>query len=199
MSANSTFFYVEANVVCTILFVIMLVRSLRGVDNQTKQRFFNIVLLCHICYFINDSFWMLIMNEYLPKNRITVSIVNLLNAIFLLGLGCLYYIYIELEHKNTKLEDKRIRNFIQLPAIIVSILDVVLFLFFNRLMINENNDVTTFYTIMFILFPTIYLLMACIRSGISFPAVSSSALTAAFLAIPLVKKLFLVSKYRSIV
>ena len=35
MSGNYTFFYVEANLFCVVLFVIMLVRSLRGVDNQT--------------------------------------------------------------------------------------------------------------------------------------------------------------------
>ena len=164
MNGNYTFFYVEANLFCVVLFVIMLVRSLLGVDNQIKQRFFNIVLLCHICYFINDSLWILIMNEYLPKNRITVSFANLLNAIYLLGLACLFYIYIELEHKNPKLEDKKIRNYIQLPAIVFSILHVILFLFFNKTMIDDELNVTIFYYGLFVLIPTVYLMMACVRS-----------------------------------
>ena len=56
MNGNYSFFYVEANIVCIILFVTMLVRNLRSVDKQAKQRYFNVVLFCHICYFISLCF-----------------------------------------------------------------------------------------------------------------------------------------------
>ena len=166
MNGNYSFFYVEANIVCIILFVTMLVRNLRSVDKQVKQRYFNVVLFCHICYFISDSFWILILNEYLPKNRITVSLVNLINAIILLGLACLWNIYVEFDQNYPRIQDKKVRYNIQVPAIVFLFIHIIIFLFFNKTVVDENCNVTPFYFLIFAGLPIIYLVLSIIRSCI---------------------------------
>jgi diguanylate cyclase (GGDEF)-like protein len=166
MNGNYSFFYVEANIVCIILFVTMLARNLRSVDKQTKQRYFNVVLLCHIGYFISDSFWILILNEYLPKNRFTVSLVNLSNAIILLGLACLWNIYVEFDQNYPKVQDKTVRHNIQAPAVVFSFINVIIFLFFNKTVVDESFNVTPFYYVVLAGVPLIYLILSIVRSAI---------------------------------
>ena len=161
-----TLFYVEANFVCLVIFVLMLMRSLRGVDHQAKQRFFNIVLMCHINYFICDSFWILILNEFLPKNRFTCSLVNLGNSVILLALCCFWFTYVEMDQKAEYILDRKKRYLVQLPAIILSILDVIIFIFFPSLMLSKTNDMTFFYTLSFAVVPVIYIIVAVVKSFI---------------------------------
>ena len=164
MELTYPIFYVEANVVCLIIFVMMLTRSLRGVDQQTKQRFFNIVLACHIMYFICDSFWVLILYDYLPKNRFSTSLVNCGNAIILLSICCLWFVYVEMDQKATYIENDRKRLLVQIPAIFFAIVNVVLFIFFPSLMLDENYNTTFFCTIMFALVPILYIVVAVFKS-----------------------------------
>lgn len=164
MKAAFTLFYIEANIVCLILFVLMLMRSIRGVDRQTKQRFFNIVLVCHILYFLCDSFWILVLNEYLPKNRLSSSLVNCGNSIILLILCCFWFIYVELDQKATYIEDRKMQLLVQAPVVFFSLLNVILFIFAPSIMLDENYDMTTFYSVFFASIPISYILLAVIRS-----------------------------------
>lgn len=164
MNGNYTLFYVEANMVCLILFLLMLGKSVRGVDHQAKQRFFNIVLMCHIDYFICDSFWILVLNEFLPKNRLTVSIANLGNAVILSAICCFWFTYVEMDQGAEYIQKKNYRYMIQAPAVILSLFHIIAFLFFPSLMMDENYNMTIFYTISFVLIPITYILAAVVRS-----------------------------------
>ena len=159
-----TLFYVEANIVCIIIFILMLMRSIRGVDHQAKQRIFNIVLMCNINYFICDSFWILVLNGYLLKNLFTVSLVNCGNSILLMSICCFWYIYVEMNQKVISLENRITRLHVQLPAIILSLINVFLFIFFPSLMIDENFEQTLLYIILFIPVPIFYIFAGIIRS-----------------------------------
>ena len=80
MNLDYTFFYTEANVVCIIIFVMLLIKDLGGVGRQAKQITFINIVIAHIFYFVSDIFWVLIMARIIPFTRFSVSIVNILNA-----------------------------------------------------------------------------------------------------------------------
>ena len=95
MENSYALFYVEANVVCIILFLIMLLRSIKGIDRQMKQNIFNKVMVYHVLYFISDIIWELVATGFIVKNRWTVTIPNLSNAILLFCLSYYWFYYIE--------------------------------------------------------------------------------------------------------
>ena len=61
MNLDYTFFYTEANVVCIIIFVMLLIKDLGGVGRQAKQITFINIVIAHIFYFVSDIFWVLIL------------------------------------------------------------------------------------------------------------------------------------------
>jgi len=164
MNTDYAWFYVEANIVCIILFAIMLFRSLRGIDKQLKQNVFNRVMIYHILYFISDIFWELVSSGILPKNRWTVTIPNLTNQIFIFCLTYYWFYYIEVSQKASYILKKRNVALTLIAGIIPIYVSVFLFIFFPKLMINPDYTLTPIYTILFISAPMVYTLIAALQS-----------------------------------
>ena len=57
MVLDYTFFYVEANIVCIIIFAMMLMREMGSVGRQTKQMIFFNIAISHMLYFVSDIAW----------------------------------------------------------------------------------------------------------------------------------------------
>ena len=83
MVIDYTFFYVEANIVCIIIFALLLLGNLGGVDRQEKQRLFAGTLISHMLYFFVDIAWVLMLGGYIPSLRLNLSILNILLAVIL--------------------------------------------------------------------------------------------------------------------
>ena len=49
--------YAEANIVCIIIFILLLIHDGRYGIRQEKQIWFNRTVIAHILYFISDIFW----------------------------------------------------------------------------------------------------------------------------------------------
>ncbi len=65
--------YAGANLVCFIIFGIMLARDLFNVDRQEKQIKFDHTLIAFMLYFVSDAFWCGVDSGVLPKNQLTVG------------------------------------------------------------------------------------------------------------------------------
>ena len=83
MGMDYTWFYVEANIVSIIIFVMMLIREMGTVGRQAKQYLFINIIIAHILYFLSDICWALLLGGYLPRLPFPVALVNILNAIIL--------------------------------------------------------------------------------------------------------------------
>lgn len=55
-----TWFYVEANIVSIIIFLMILLRELESVGRQSKQIVFINFIFANITYFLSDICWVLI-------------------------------------------------------------------------------------------------------------------------------------------
>ncbi len=76
-------YYTEANVVCIILFSIMLFRDIFNVDRQEKQIKYDHALVAFMLYFACDILWAGIIAGVLPKNYFTVLSVNFGNYVLM--------------------------------------------------------------------------------------------------------------------
>ena len=159
-----TFFYVEANVVCIILFAIMLFREIGTVGRQTKQIFFINNVICYMLYFTSDIFWVMMLHDVLPRTQISSSIVNLANAVFLTVIALYWFIYIEISQNVEYIKNVRKRLIVSIPAGLQVVIMAVLFLFFPSAVLKEDFTLTDTYYFLFIATPTLYIIASSIRS-----------------------------------
>ena len=66
------FYYIEANIVCIIVFAILLLHNQFSIDRQEKQIKFDHALVAFMLYFTADCFWAAISTGMLPRTRFTV-------------------------------------------------------------------------------------------------------------------------------
>ena len=164
MEMDYTFFYVEANVVCIILFAIMLFREIGTVGRQTKQIFFINNVICYMLYFTSDIFWVMLLHDVLPRTQISSSIVNFANAVFLTVIALYWFIYIEISQNVEYIKNVRKRLIVSIPAGLQVVIMAVLFLFFPSAVLKEDFTLTDTYYFLFIATPTLYIIASSIRS-----------------------------------
>ncbi|MBO4635808.1 MAG: GGDEF domain-containing protein [Clostridiales bacterium] len=164
MEPGYTFFYIEANIVCLFIFLMLLVRSIGGVDRQEKQRVFDGMLISHILYFVSDSLWVLILDDVIPRTFVTVAVVNLANALILYCITFFWYVYVELFQGSVFLKLVRHRLMIFIPGSAVVVIIAFLFLLRPDLMVDDELMPTSLYYIMFIVVPVLYIVAAAARS-----------------------------------
>ena len=166
MDMDYTYFYVEANIVCIIIFGMMLMREMRSVGRQTKQIVFVNIAISHIMYFISDIFWALVVGGRLPNTQLSSSIVNASNAV-ILGFICgSWFVYVELSQGERYMTKARNRITALVPAMISSLVMIGLFIFAPSLVLDGNNEVTGLYNVLFLLIPDAYIAVSSVRAFI---------------------------------
>lgn len=161
-----TFFYVEANIVCIIIFVLMLIREMGAVGRQTKQVIFVNITISHILYFISDIVWVLILGGYLSRAVLSTSIVNYANAVLLSAITGFWFVYVELAQGEKYLTTARLRVYTLIPAMAEAVVMLILFIFFRGAVMDSEGNMTTLYYVVFIAIPAFYIVISSVRSFI---------------------------------
>ena len=158
-----TGFYVEGNIVSIIIFTMMLLREVGTVGRQSKQVIFINIIIAHIMYFLCDIFWALMLGGYIQKILIAVALVNILNAIILSAITGFWFVYVELSQGELYIKRFKIRLFVLSPVVISTLIMVILFVFFPKAMLKEDNTLTLTYYILFLSVPVLYIIMSTVR------------------------------------
>ena len=161
-----TTFYIEANIVCIIIFLMMLTREMGTVGRQTKQIIFINITVAHMLYFVNDIVCVLVIGNYIPHTALIASVVNVLNAILLSAITGFWFVYAELSQGEEYILTFKHRMYVLAPAMLETVLMIFLFTFFPRTVMDEENSMTTFYYIAFLCVPAMYVVVSAVRSFI---------------------------------
>lgn len=164
MNLDYTFFYTEANCVCIIIFIMLLIKDLGGVGRQAKQITFINIVISHILYFVSDICWVLILARIIPYTLLSVSIVNITNAIFLSAITSFWFIYVELSQGEKYIASNKARYIALIPAMFEAVLIIFLFAVMPEVVIQEDGMPTTGYYIAFLAIPLIYVVASTARS-----------------------------------
>ncbi|MBR3279805.1 MAG: GGDEF domain-containing protein [Lachnospiraceae bacterium] len=164
MNLDYTFFYTEANIVCIIVFALLLIKDLGGVGRQAKQIAFIIIVISHMLYFVSDICWVLIMAELIPKTAFSASLVNITNAILLSFITGYWFVYVELSQGEKYIMRKKARLVVLMPAMFETVIIIFLFVVTPDLVIDNNNQPTTAYYLAFLAIPLIYVAASAARS-----------------------------------
>ena len=166
MNLDYTFFYTEANCVCIIIFILLLIKDLGGVGRQAKQITFINIVIAHILYFVSDICWVLVLAGIIPFSRLSAALVNISNAIFLSIITSFWFVYVELSQGEKYIQITKYRFIALIPAMFEAVLVVFLFIALPDTVIDKDGMPTTLYYIVFLAIPLIYVVASTARSFI---------------------------------
>ncbi|MBP5156875.1 MAG: GGDEF domain-containing protein [Treponema sp.] len=165
---EAPFYYIEANLVCLLIFAFILVKNIASVDRQERQRCFDQVLILHILYFLFDSLWMLLYSGTIQTGSGVLP--NLVDAIlFSIGaFGAYYwYLYLEIMLEADFVKSSRARLLRASPAIATMLLAIIGFIMkFNYWGMEQDGIHTTGMYGLMIVMPLLYVLAATAKAFI---------------------------------
>ena len=150
-------YYIEANLVCVIIFGILLIHNHFNIDRQEKQIKYDHVLLAFILYFLVDCFWAAIYAEIIPKTRFYV-----VSNVFLIYLTMAETIYFWLEYvmayEQVPHRNRRINRFAVVFPFLVSTAALILnYLIAPQVLIDEELNTLPVYNVYLVTVPYIYM------------------------------------------
>ncbi|MBQ7488427.1 MAG: hypothetical protein IJT77_13115, partial [Clostridia bacterium] len=112
-------YYILVNIVCVIVFGILLFHNHFSIDRQEKQIKFDHALIASMCYFVTDIFWAAIVSGMVPKTLYTVVINTFLIYLFMVAITYTWLQYVlavlQMPHRN-----RRINRFAMIFPFLIS-------------------------------------------------------------------------------
>ena len=161
-----TFFayYAESNIVCAIIFAIMLVHDRLSTDRQEKQIKYDRALIAFILYFIFDCLWAGVESGVMPRTTFTVLATHFANYALMTAVTY-YWLHYVMAVENLPNRDKpRNRIAVLFPFIISTAALVATYIFSPQTLINDELEVQPAFGVFLIVVPTIYIAAVIIHT-----------------------------------
>ena len=149
--------YILANIVCIIIFGILLIHNHFNIDRQEKMIMFDRVLISFILYFVADCFWAAIVEELIPKTRFTV-VADTFLIYLLMGATVYSWLGFVMAYEQVPHRNRPVNRFaVIFPFIVSTIALVVHYLVAPQTLINDANDTLPGFSVYILLVPDIYI------------------------------------------
>lgn len=149
--------YAVSNIVCLLIFGIMLAHDLFNKDRQEKQIKYDNALIAYMSYFVSDTIWAAILYNVIPKNAVTSTIANFVNYIIMAAITYTWLKYV-MAVEQVPNRNRKVNKFAVLfPFFLNTLIMIVLFIFAPGVMINESFEPTVVFYICQISVPIIYI------------------------------------------
>ena len=150
-------YYIEANIICIIVFSILLLHNHFNIDRQEKQIKYDQALFAFILYFVADCFWAAITANLIPKTRLNV-VVNTFMIYILMGATVYYWLnyvmaYVQAPHRNRPIN----RFAVIFPFLVSTVALILQYVIAPYSLIDEARNTTLNFSIYMIVVPDIYL------------------------------------------
>ena len=164
MQGDYFFFYTEANIVCILILLILLVNDRLHNTRQEKQIRFNWTVVAHIGYFISDIGWAAVLSGNLPRTRLLVGLFNFTNLVMMHLLAYEWFLYMAASENLDFRKSRRRRNLCRTPMIVSVLVMVVAYVIAPEFWINKDGELNSLYYLMLILMPVLYMIAAFVIS-----------------------------------
>lgn len=164
MESGFFLFYTEANIVCILLFGILLLNDHISMNKQEKQIVFDRALIVHILYFISDIFWAGVLSNILPRTRFSVAFLNFTNFVLLSAIAYEWALFAAVSERLTFYSSKRGRIQFRIPFLVMPILMAVAYVVAPAFWVNEKGDLNVLYYPLMLVAPLTYVFISCFLS-----------------------------------
>ena len=150
-------FYTESNIICLIIFSVLLVHDLFNIDRQEKQIKYDHALIAFMCYFVSDTIWAMTIEGLIPKNGFSVAAANFANCFFMAAITYEWLIYV-MAFEQTPRRNEPLRKFaVGLPFIVSTVAMIIAYIFDPSLLFDETLAPTPLYNAFLVAVPIIYI------------------------------------------
>ena len=164
MQGDYFFFYTEANVVCILILLILLLNDRLHNTRQEKQIRFNWTVVAHIGYFISDICWAAVLSGNLPRTRLLVALFNFTNLVMMHLLAYEWFLYMAASENLDFRKSRRRRIQCRTPMILSVLAMVVAYVIAPEFWISKTGELNSLYYMMLILMPVLYMIAAFVIS-----------------------------------
>ena len=165
MQGDYFFFYTEANVVCILILLILLLNDRLHNTRQEKQIRFNWTVVAHIGYFISDICWAAVLSGNLPRTRLLVALFNFTNLVMMHLLAYEWFLYMAASENLDFRKSRRRRIQCRTPMILSVLAMVVAYVIAPEFWISKAGELNeTYYYPMQIFMPVLYMIAAFVIS-----------------------------------
>lgn len=164
MADNYFLFYLEASVVCIVIFCILLVNDRIRMNRQEKQIVFDHALIAHILYFVSDILWAGMIAGRIPRTHYGVAIVNYANFILLSAIAYEWSLFAAVSERLPILGPKRGRLLFRLPIAVMAVGMLIAYLIAPYFWVSASGELNALYYPLMLVAPLIYVLASCVQS-----------------------------------
>ena len=125
MGLSNIFFYVEANIACSLILIMLLVKITRGIDRQLSTLVIRRMMIAMLCYFFSDTIWALCLGQIIPASRHGIYAATLIPYVLLVLCGYFWFYYGESIQQNKNLLTKK-GTFISVLPMIISTVAIII-------------------------------------------------------------------------
>ena len=160
-------FYSEANIVCIIILLILLITDIFHSTRQEKQMWFNRAIIANILYYVSDIGWAAVLAGLIPKFRTLVALFNLSNYILLSLMAYEWFMFMAVSERMTILKSRKRQLLCLLPTAASVLIMVIAYCAAPTFWINEKSELNVWYYPMMISIPSLYLIASFVFSMIN--------------------------------
>lgn len=152
-----SFYYIEANLVCSLVFGILLLHNHFSIDRQEKQVKFDFALIAFILYFLTDCFWAAILGGQLPKTRFSVVTCTFLLYLFMSMIVYSWLSFV-MAFEQTPHRNRPVNRFaVAFPFFIATIIMVLMYLIAPQRLIDSELNTLPSVSIFLVAVPCVYM------------------------------------------
>lgn len=167
MGFNEFVFYSEANIVCIIMLLMLLINDFFHSTKQEKQVWFNRAIIAIILYFLSDIGWAAVLAGQLPRSRGLVALFNLFNYTLLSLMAYEWFMFMAASEKMEFRKSEKKRRLVLLPMAVSIVVMVAAYCISPSFWIAGDGKLNALYYPMMISVPAFYLIASFIFSMIN--------------------------------
>ncbi len=151
-------YYAESNIVCFIIFAIMLIHDLQKIDSQEKQIKYDRTLVAFMLYFVSDSFWAAVIAGAIPKTPYTVLIPNIANTILMATITYCWFRYALAAQQVPYRSNRQFKILTALPLVLTVTVVTIMFIVRPSTLLDEDYMLKPLYSVLQVGPPIIYII-----------------------------------------
>lgn len=148
--------YAGGNIICLIIFGILLSHDLLSVDRQEKQRKFDNTLIAVMLYFVSDSIWAAVVSGIIPATMTSVVITNLANYFIMAYISYTWLGYVMALVNMPNRNSRKTQWLILSPFAVSTVIMILVFVFNRQVMISDALKIQPAVYLFLVLVPDIY-------------------------------------------
>lgn len=149
--------YAGANIVCLIIFGIMLARDLLNVDRQEKQIKYDHALVSFMLYFVSDTVWAAVDAQIIKPTVVWVISTNVINYLLLSAITYMWLRYIMAVEQVPHRERKVNKFAVLFPFLISTVALIVNFIVAPWSLVGEDLKISDSFSVYLVAVPYIYI------------------------------------------